>query len=41
VQLQYRPPALLWGAVLSLLGIALAVLPLLRRKPGPRAADPA
>lgn len=41
VQLQYRPPALLWGAGLSLLGIALAVLPLLWRKPGRRAADPA
>ncbi|MDA0698855.1 MAG: hypothetical protein O3B16_03325 [Chloroflexi bacterium] len=41
VQLQYRPPALLWGAALSLLGIALAVLPLLRRRPGRSTADPA
>ena len=41
VQLQYRPPALLWGAALSLLGIVLAVLPLLRHKPGRSPANPA
>ena len=41
VQLQYRPPALLWGAALSLLGIVLAVLPLLRRKPGRSTANSA
>ena len=41
VQLQYRPRALQWGAALSLLGIALAVFPLLRRKPGRSAATTA